>query len=315
MLKDYFLLDYEYTAKLPFAKGRVLKIWYGNLSNEFSLQNFLMVCGSNVPSKDAFLADAGNKLENLVKNYIGLLKKHVNYYGGYDKNLRMYPKKILFQNIIKNHYGISADEVKTSKKEASALKEKEEAEKGGFLRNNIYYKINSRGLFDYYYFWNNLGGERKINQSKYRVEYKKESSYLYTITLKDRKTGIQLPAFKAQLSRDKTKLYIGEDKVPYILENFDESNCLYDKKTVWSSTDGKESFSTASVHTVWKSSITGGIEVKGMIYKISNNKYAFVIYKNSWGGKIENNLVIITTANNCNTIYYGKGKKKMVNVK
>ena len=120
---------------------------------------------------------------------------------------------------------------------------------------------------------------------------------------------------------DGKKLYFGNDKVPYKLYDDNEKNCLTDIKDekgdrggFWLSADEQESFSTISSN-VWKSKITGGIEGKGSLYKISNNKYAFVVYETSWGGKLENNLVIITTSDNCNTIYYGKGKKRMNLVK
>jgi len=313
-LRKYFSLKNTHDAKWFKANRRILKLWYGNLGNEFTLQNFLKVCGKHVPSKEAFLADE-YELKELIEVYVDDLIGGSRVGGSFlnmDEELKMYPKEILFHNIVKNHYGVKSDELKQIRKEQYALKEKEESEKGGDLRGNIYYKINSHGKFDKLNFWSNLSVKRKINQSEYWGKYEKKSGNIYKITLTDQKTGIKLPEFEARLSSNKTKLYLGEDKVPYVLDGSNGVNCLKKNKDIWYSVDGKESFSTAYRSTTWESSITGGIEAEGSLYKISNNEYAFVIYKNSWGGKIENNLIIITTSDNCNTIYYGKGKKKMV---
>ena len=154
---------------------------------------------------------------------------------------------------------------------------------------------------------------RKLNQSRYGGDYEKKSGNVYRVTLYDTKTWIELPEFEARLSSDKTKLYIGNDKVPYILEGSNGVNCLKQKAKVeyalWSNAD--ERFSINGYDIEWSSKITGGISATGSVYKISSSKYAFIIDRNSWGGKIDNNLVIIRTENNCNAIYYGSGRKKM----
>lgn len=309
-LNYYFQLDEDWSE----AKSRILKLWYGNLSNEFALQNFLQVCGNHVPSKEDFLVDE-NKLKNLIEGYVDKLIGGWRVGGTFknmDKKLKMYPKQILFHNIVNNHYKIQSDDLKKIREQRLVVKEKEYSKKGGFLRDKTFYKINSRNQFDKLDFGYALGVDRKINQSWYYGEYERKSGNIYKLTqLTDLKTGIQLPEFEARLSSDKTKLYLGEDKIPYILNGSNGTNCLKDKNTTWYSSDNKESFSTSYGESKWKSSISGGIQVNGFLYKISNNKYAFIINRNSWGGKIENNLIIITTENNCNTIYYGIGKKKM----
>jgi hypothetical protein len=155
-----------------------------------------------------------------------------------------------------------------------------------------------------------LGIKRTLNQSQYWGDYEKKSGNIYRVTFMDGKTGIKLPEFEARLNSDKTKLYIGNDKVPYILRGSKGINCLKKKSSKWYSADGSESFSTIS-GAKWESKITGGISASGRLYKISSTKYVFVIINNSWGGKIDNDLVIIRTDNNCNTIYYGSGRKKM----
>ena len=296
-LRSYF--DYEEERESDF-KTRIFKLWYGNLDNEFALENFLKVCGDNVPNKEAFLSeeDTEDELKDVIDIYVRITPATKK-----DKNL-------LFNNIIINHYGIKIEDLKDIRNELSAKKEKEEIEKGGFLRDKIFYKINSEGKFDYIHFKSYLGINRTLNQSQYWGDYEKKNGNIYRVTFMDGKTGVKLPEFEARLSSDKTKLYIGNDKVPYILRDSKGKNCLKQKNTKWYSSDGSESFSTRS-WAKWESKITGGISAKGLLYKISNTKYAFIISNNSWGGKIDNNLVIIRTDNNCNTIYYGSGRKKM----
>ena len=307
VLNKYFRLENTRRARYYFAKRRILELWYGNLGNEFALQNFLTVCGDNVPSKEDFLAN-GDEFKDLIELYVDELLNGPRLKG----NFTYSDQTFLFQNVVSNHYGIQSDDLKNVRKQQSILKEKEESEKGGLLRSKIFYKINSQGKFERLHFLSNLSLGRSVNQSEYWGKYEKKSGNIYKMTLKDLKTGIQLPEFEGRLSSDQKKLYLGEDKVPYILSGSNDPNCLEDKKDIWYSADGKESFSTAYGGATWKSSITGGISANGSLYKISNSKYAFVIYENSWGGKLENNLVTITISDNCNTIYYGKGKKKMV---
>ncbi len=309
----YFRLSNTYKARWYFAKQRILRLWYGSLDNAFALENFLAVCGSNVPSKEDFKNDENNedKLKDLIEEYISLLNGRVGGGFKYDETLKKYPKYILYDNIVNNHYGIKDQELKGIRKQQSALLEKEQSEKGGLLRGNRYFKINEQGKFDIYYFTSSLWLTREINQSKYGGSFLKNSDNTYTIELKDTKTGIKLPAFKARLSSDGKKLYIGGDKIPYKLKNSNGANCLKNKRDVWRSSDGTESFTTIG-RSEWKSTITGGIKTSGILYKISSNKYAFVVDTTSWGGKLDNNLIIITTSNDCNTIYYGKGKKKML---
>ena len=299
-LKKYFpFLKRFRKADWPFAKDRILKLWYGDLETAFALENFLEVCGTNVPSKEAFLQDE-KKLQILIEEYRNVIYNTTGLFvSGFEP---------LFDNIVNNHYGIQKEKLKEIRKQQANLVKKELSEKGGLLRSKRYFKINKQGKFDVYYFSPSLSLTRDINQSEYDGSYEKTSNNTYKIVLQDKKTGIKLPEFEARVSSDGKKLYMGEDKIPYKLRNLNEANCLYDKEGLWRSTDGKESFSGA----IWKSSITGGISATGEVYEISANKYAFVIFDTSWNGKLENNLVIITTANNCNTIYYGKGKKKMV---
>lgn len=296
-LRYYF--DYEEDRETSY-RSRIIKLWYGNLDNEFALENFLKVCGDNVPDKEAYLSeeDTEDELKKVIDTYIAITPTSKK-----DKNL-------LFNNIIVNHYGIKIEDLNNIRSELRTKKEKEEIEKGGFLRDKIFYKINSQGKFDYIHFMSYLGINRTLNQSQYWGDYEKKSGNIYKVTFKDGKTGIKLPEFEARLSSDKTKLYIGNDKVPYILRDSKGINCLEKKSSKWYSADGNESFSTIS-GAKWESKITGGISASGWLYKISSTKYAFVIYNTSWGGKIDNNLVIIRTDNNCNTIYYGSGRKKM----
>lgn len=303
--------------------ARVYRLWYGSLETKFALENFLAVCGDNVPSKEAFLENE-DKLKELIEGYTeDVLRDRVgkDIVYDFDEELKKRPKEILFDNIVNNHYGIGNADIKKIRKEQNDIKEAEESEKGGALRGNTYYKITSQGYFERIQFTYSLKVDRKVNQSQYWGDYEKINGNTFKVRLKDAKTGIELPEFEAKLSSDGKKLYFGNDKIPYKLYDNNESNCLKDIKDsegdrggFWLSSDKQESFSTISSNT-WKSKITGGIEANGSLYKISNNKYAFVIHKNSWGGKIDNNLVIITTSDNCNTIYYGKGKKKMNLVK
>jgi len=304
-LRKYFGFKEEdhYNRKI---KTRISKLWCGNLDNEFALDNFLKFCGDNVPSKEAFLSeqDSEGDLKALIEIYA---KKIPGKFYTYDT------KKNLLNNIIVNHYGINIEDINDIRNELSAKKEKEESEKGGFLRNKTFYKINSQGKFDYIDFESSLHITRKLNQSRYGGDYEKKSGNVYRVTLYDTKTWIELPEFEARLSSDKTKLYIGNDKVPYILEGSNGVNCLKQKAKVeyalWSNAD--ERFSINGYDIEWSSKITGGISATGSVYKISSSKYAFIIDRNSWGGKIDNNLVIIRTENNCNAIYYGSGRKKM----
>jgi hypothetical protein len=297
-LRYYF--DYEEDRETSY-RSRIIKLWYGNLDNEFALENFLKVCGDNVPDKEAYLSEeeTEDELKDVIDTYIAITPTSKK-----DKNL-------LFNNIIVNHYGIKIEDLKNIRSELKTKKEKEEIEKGGFLRDKIFYKINSQGKFDYIHFMSYLGISRKLNQSQYWGDYEKKSGNIYRVTFMDGKTGIKLPEFEARLSSDKTKLYIGNDKVPYILRGSKGINCLKKKSSKWYSADGSESFSTISSGARWESKITGGISANGWLYKISSTKYVFKISNNSWGGKIDNNPVIIRTDNNCNTIYYGSGRKKM----
>ena len=307
-LKRYFpFLNRFRKADWPFAKDRILKLWYGDLETAFALENFLEVCGTNVPSKEAFLEDE-KKLKSLMEEYRNVL---YNKTGLFVKEFEP-----LFDNIVNNYYGIQKENLKEIRKQQANLVKKELSEKGGLLRSKRYFKINKQGKFDVYYFSPSLSLTRDINQSEYGGSYEKTSNNTYKIVLQDKKTGIKLPEFEARVSSDGKKLYLGEDKVPYKYDDPDESYCLFEKQEpidagFWRSSDGNESFTTIGGAT-WSSSITGGITGSGYLYKVSANKYAFVIFDTSWNGKLENNLVIITTANNCNTIYYGKGKKKMV---
>jgi hypothetical protein len=319
-LEKYF--KYDPTDEEHYKqKERILKLWYGNLDNEFVLDNFLKVCGDNVPSKEAFLSekDTEGDLKALIEIYA---KKFYN--RGYNQRNRYVfnnsdNKNNLLNNVIVNHYGINIEDLNNIRNELSARKEKEESEKGGFLRNKSFYKINSQGKFDYINFESSLDINRKLNQSRYSGAYEKKSGNVYRVTFLDTKTRIELPEFEARLSSDKTKLYIGNDKVPYILEGSNGINYLKQKAkdniVYWDNAD--ESFflyyndDDSKYEGGWDSKITGGIGVNGSVYKISNSKYAFIIENNSWGGNIANNLVIIRTENNCNTIYYGSGKKKM----
>ncbi len=302
-LKGYFPFLKLYRQVAWSYKDQILKFWYGDLSNEFGLENFLKVCGSKVPSKAELLQDQ-KKLQDLIEDYCSLLRNTIG--------LRVASNRPLFNNIVNNHYGIKDEDLKAARKQQSALLEKEQSKKGGLLRGNRYFKINEQGKFDVYYFSSSLWLTREINQSEYGGSFLKNSGNTYTIELKDKKTGIKLPAFKARLSSDGKKLYIGEDKIPYKLDDPNKTICLYDNESrFWRSSDGTESFTTRG-RSEWKSTITGGIKAQGSLYKISSNKYAFVVYETSWGGKLDNNLIIITTSNDCNTIYYGKGKKKMV---
>jgi len=304
-LNRYFDLRNTRKAKWGHTNYRLLELWYENLGNAFTLENFLTVCGSNVPSKEDFMID-----DKPLKDIITIYCEQLSFRSG--ANFDRYDD-ILFDNIMNNHYGIQNDEFKKNKKEQKANKEKELDAKGGILRGRTYFKINNQGQFDKLYFWStSLYIERTINQSEYYGSFEKESGNIFKLILTDEKTGIKLPEFEARVSSDGKKLYLGEDKVPYKFEDPDESNCLYEKDDgFWRSSDGNESFSTIGSAT-WSSSITGGIKGAGSLYKVSANKYAFVIYKTSWNGKLENNLVIITTDNSCDTIYYGKGQKKMI---
>lgn len=315
-LNRYFHLRNTSKAKWGHAHQRLLELWYGNLGNAFTLENFLTVCGSNVPSKEDFINNDFKPFKDVVYGYYEMLNGIVRGYFHYDREIKKSHKDILFENVLNNHYGIENDNFKKIKKEQAANKEKELDAKGGILRGRRYFKVNNQGRFDKLYFWStSLYLERTINQSEYYGSFKKERGNLFKLILKDKKTGIELPEFEVRISSDGKKLYFGEDKVPYKYDDPDEANCLYEKDAgFWRSIDGKESFSTI-LEPTWKSSITGGIKGTGSLYKVSANKYAFVIYKTSWNGKLENNLVIITTDNNCDTIYYGKGKKKMVYVK
>jgi hypothetical protein len=236
-----------------------------------------------------------------------------NFYYDYDREIKKSNKDILFDNILNNHYGIENDDFNKIKKEQSANKEKELDVKGGILRGRRYFKVNNQGRFDKLYFWSSsLYLERTINQSEYYGTFEKKNGNIFKLILTDEKTGIKLPEFEARVSSDGKKLYLGEDKIPYKFVDPNEANCLNGKEAgFWRSSDGKESFSTI-LRPTWKSSITGGIKATGSLYKVSANKYAFVVSETSWNGKLENNVVIITTDNNCDTIYYGKGKKKMV---
>ena len=325
-LKEYFKYDewdesYDPTEEQYKPEERILKLWYGNLDNEFVLDNFLKVCGDNVPSKEAFLSekDTEGDLKALIEIYA---KKFYN--RGYNIPNRYVfnnsdNKKNLLNNLIVNHYGINIEDLNDIRNELSAKKEKEESEKGGFLRNKSFYKINSQGKFDYINFESSLDINRKLNQSRYSGAYEKKSGNVYRVTFLDTKTRIEIPEFEARLSSDKTKLYIGNDKVPYILEGSNGINYLKQKAkdniVYWDNAD--ESFflyyndDDSKYRGGWDSKITGGIGVNGSVYKISNSKYAFIIENNSWGGNIANNLVIIRTENNCNVIYYGSGGKKM----
>ena len=316
---SYFRLTNTREARWSFAEQRILSLWYGHLDNEFTLENFLKVCGSNVPSKEDFMKDevAEDKLKGLIDEYIDVLNGRVGGNFQYDETLQKYPKSILYDNVVKNHYGIQDVNLAETRKKQSDLLEKEQIKKGGILRNKDYYKVTKRGeseYFDILSFGFNLSMTRKINYSNYFGSYEKKSNDTFKIVLFDDKTRTKLPELEVRVSSDGKKVYFGEDKIPYELDNSKESNCLKDKDGVWKSLDGKESFSTYYVPR-WKSSITGGIETSGSLYKISSNKYAYVVYSTSWRGELVNNLVIITTADNCNTIYYGKEKKKMVFVK
>ena len=309
-LKKYFpVLDRVKGSRgdWRFAKGRILELWYGNLETAFALENFLEVCGTNVPSKEEFLQDE-KKLKKLTEEYRNVL---YNIAGMYKASFEP-----LFDNIVSNHYGIQKDDLKDIRKQQSDLAKKELSEKGGLLKGKRYFKINKQGKFDVYYFTPSLSFYRDINQSEYSGSYEKTSNNIYKIAMQDEKTGIQLPEFEARLSSDRKKLYLGEDKIPYKLENLDEPNHLLAKEEIrlWKASDGIESFSTEDGGT-WESSITGGIQAYGSLYKISSNMYAYVIYDTSWGAKLNNNLVIITTSDNWNSIYYGKGRKKMILVK
>ena len=326
-LEKYFKYDewdesYDPTYEEHYKqKERILKLWYGNLDNEFVLDNFLKVCGDNVPNKEAFLSekDTEGDLKALIEIYA---KKFYNR-GNNAPNRYVFNnsdnKKNLLNNVIVNHYGICIEDLNDIRNELSAKKEKEESEKGGFLRNKSFYKINSQGKFDYINFESSLDINRKLNQSRYGGAYEKKSGNVYRVTFLDTKTRIELPEFEARLSSDKTKLYIGNDKVPYILEGSNGINYLKQKAkddiVWWGNAD--ESFDLyyndddSKFRGGWSSKITGGIRVHGSVYKISSSKYAFIIENNSWGGNIANNLVIIRTENNCNVIYYGSGGKKM----
>ena len=314
-LREYFNLTQRFKARWSFAKQRLLNLWYGNLGNAFALENFLEVCGTNVPSKEDFIKDE-NKLKDLIKEYISVLNGRVGAnIKGYDKTLKKYTKEILFHNVVNNHYGIQDGNLAQIRKQQADLLEKEQSEKGGILRRKDYYKVTKQGKFDLLSFGSNLSLTRKINQSDYFGSYEEKSNNIYKIALIDDKTDIKIPVSEARVSSDGKKLYLRGDKVPYKLYDSKEANCLKDKDGIWRSIDGKESFSTYSTPK-WKSSITGGINTKGSLYKISSNKYAYVVYNTSWRGKLDNTLVIITTAaDNCNTIYYGVGKKKMVLLK
>ena len=313
-LRRYFNLTQRFEARWSFAKQRLLNLLYGNLGNAFALENFLEVCGTNVPSKEDFIKDE-NKLKDLIKEYVSVLNGRVGAnIKGYDKTLKKYPKEILYHNVVNNHYGIQDGNLAQIRKQQADLLEKEQSEKGGILRRKDYYKVTKQGKFDLLSFGFNLSLTREINQSDYFGSYEEKSNNIYKIVLIDDKTDIKIPVFEARVSSDGKKLYLGGDKVPYKLYDSREANCLKNRDGVWESIDGKESFSTDGIPT-WESSITGGIKTKGSLYKISSNKYAYVIYDTSWRGKLDNTLVIITTSNNCNTIYYGKGKKKMVLVK
>lgn len=313
-LNLYFDLRNTRKAKWGHTDHRILELWYGNLGNAFTLKNFLTVCGSNVPSKEDFIVDP-ESLEGIVEEYYELLNSRVggNFYYDYDREIKKSNKDILFDNILNNHYGIENDDFNKIKKEQSANKEKELDVKGGILRGRRYFKVNNQGRFDKLYFWSSsLYLERTINQSEYYGTFEKKNGNIFKLILTDEKTGIKLPEFEARVSSDGKKLYLGEDKIPYKFVDPNEANCLNGKEAgFWRSSDGKESFSTI-LRPTWKSSITGGIKATGSLYKVSANKYAFVVSETSWNGKLENNVVIITTDNNCDTIYYGKGKKKMV---
>ncbi|NQV96136.1 MAG: hypothetical protein HQ482_13575 [Sphingomonadales bacterium] len=302
-LNRYFNLRETRKAEWSYTNLRLLELWYENLGNAFTLENFLTACGSNIPSKEDFVID-----DKPLKDIITIYCQEVGFRLG--KNFERYDD-ILFDNIMNNHYGIQNDEFEKIKSENEVRKEKELNEKGGILRGRTYFKINNQGKPDELYFSRSFNLVRTINQSEYEGSFEKKSENIFNLVLTDKKTGIKFPEFEARISNDGKKLYLGEDKVPYKYEDPKEANCLYDKQGFWRSIDGKESFHGNE----WKSSITGGIYVRGSSYKVSANKYAFVIYYTSWNGKLENNLVIITTDNNCDTIYYGKGKKKMVHVK
>ena len=264
-------------------KSRLFKLWYGNLGTKFALENFLAVCGNNVPSKEAYLEDE-EKLKKLIEDYIDFLRPRVgsSITHGYDDELKKYPKELLFNNIVNNHYNIGNADIKKIRKERADFKEAEESKKGGALRGNTYYKVNSQGYFELIDFHYSLKVIRTVNQSDYLGNYEKTNGNSYKVSLQDVKTDIELPEFEAKLSSDGKKLYFGNDKIPYKLYDVNESNCLRDfadyEGGFWLSLDKQESFSTIGPST-WKSKITGGIEAGGKLYKISNNKYAFFVHR------------------------------------
>lgn len=316
-LCEYFGLGYSQKSKYNMdwsaIKARVIAYWWEDLTNEFTLNNFLAVCEKELPSKSDFLEDDRivYRLKDLIKNYLVAL----NYYGGgYDA----YETDDLYKNIAENHYGTTLQEYEEIKEAQRKARNEKLKAQGGPVIGQSYYKVNARNQFEYINFFWDLTLKREVNHSDYWGSYKKIGNNKYEITLTDERTGITLPSFNYTVSADGKKLYLGGDSVPYIIdtEETSETGCLFNKDGkheggYWKTSNGNESFEYNWYSAVWNSTISGGISASGDLYRINDRKFAFVIDETSWGGKVENNCVVITTSADCNTIYYGVGKKPM----
>ncbi|MGB2435648.1 MAG: hypothetical protein ACPIB5_05990, partial [Flavobacteriaceae bacterium] len=320
-LAEYFGLENSRFGNMNWRyaiKPRVIAYWWEDLTNEFTLNNFLAWCGKELPSKSAFEED-NDLLKDLVSRYMNILVYDVGgKYTSYDRANNMYPKDYLYKNIVENHYGTTFEELEAIKEaKAKARKERLRAEVGPVIGNS-YYKVNARNQFEYISFFWDFQLKRDVNHSDYWGSYKKIGNNKYEITLTDERTGITLPSLNFTVSADGKKLYLGGDSVPYIIEETSKTGCLFNKpgkheEVYWKTSNGNESFeyNRYSEKAVWNSTISGGISATGSLYRINDRKVAFVIHYTSWGGKVENNLVVITTSADCNTIYYGVGKKPM----
>ncbi|MGB2128153.1 MAG: hypothetical protein ACPHXR_01620 [Flavicella sp.] len=317
ILNKYFNYDNYPYMWYSATKERIVKMWYGHFENEFSLNSFDSYIGGLV-SKEEFLAEKKyeKNIDTKINTFINDINKATGFYMSYNRELKIDPKKMLIKNIKDNFYKISEDEIATARKNEKEKIEVELNKKGGILRDTYYYKITPQGKFDYFYFSDKLWFERDINGSVTSGKYLKKNNASYTLKdLVDNKTGIKLPDAASKLSADGKNFYYGSDKVPYVKmpgQVFDI--CLLNHKHnegsgKWVSTDGKESFGTDGV---WRSSITGGISAWGDVLQIKKNKYAFLVSNTSWGGSLDNNFVLITVSDDCNTIYYGKSQKKMI---
>lgn len=293
----------------------IKNLWYNDMGSKFAMENFLKCWGDKVPTIEKVVEDEDN-LKDLIDGYENFMRNFGQHkmQSEYIDGNNIYPENTLFTNLINNHYGLTDEKYEELKRGFRAELNAERAKKGGCLRDSWkFYKLNSQGEVEYLQFYLDLTMERQIaERSRYTGTYEIKSGSTYTVKLTDGRTGIELPAFDLRVNSACNAVYLGNDKVPY--KNAPENACLrnLDGREYWYSVDGKESFTHGGYDTEWKSSITGGISGSGYLITLSNTQYIFKITETSWGGKLEDPYIPITTDASCNVLYYGKGKKKFV---